>query len=312
MEEKNRIIFEYINKKVVEAYNIGMFIPKDNIIKIYNAFSNWNVDVDVIKLKIDTIFNNGIAQYNANLERMGFEYDKIIEVYNKVMGMNKTKSKLYLTGGIVPYILLDEKSDRKHSNLNLLCNKEDAKVFREIFRKNKLYEPKRDSLTYTTNDSDYGFEVVVDGVKVNVALFEEKENSIFEYSFDSHRKVGRTIEIPVKYSEYIKPYYSSDNKKYMTRALEYIAADKLLLNREKDKKDIAKIQECNGISSEKIKKLPIPKIKEERLTGDNLEFTSTMPRIKLDIPKKKRSSGFINFGTILLIIAIIACIILSM
>ena len=112
-------------------------------------------------------------------------------------------------------------------------------------------------------------------------------------------------------SDYIVPYVSSDNKKYTTLSLECIIADKLLSNREKDKKDIEKIQECNGISTEKIKKLPIPLIKEEKLVGDNLEFTSTMPRIKLDIPKKNGDKGFINFATILLLIGIIVCIVLG-
>ena len=90
-----------------------------------------------------------------------------------------------------------------------------------------------------------------------------------------------------------------------------LIANKILLKREKDAKDIEKIKECNGISEEKIKKLPLPLVKEEKLIGDNLEFTSTMPRIKLDIPKKKNSSGFINFATILLLIGIVVCIVLS-
>ena len=75
--------------------------------------------------------------------------------------------------------------------------------------------------------------------------------------------------------------------------------------------DIEKVKECNGMSSEKIKKLPLPVVKEVRLIGDNLEFTSTMPRIKLDVPKKKRSNGFINIGTILLLIAIVIAIVLT-
>ena len=107
------------------------------------------------------------------------------------------------------------------------------------------------------------------------------------------------------------PYVTSDNKKYTTVSLEFVVADKILTNREKDKVDIEKVKECNGISNEKIKKLPLPIVKEVRLIGDNLEFTSTMPRIKLDIPKKHKSNGFINIGTILLLIAIVVCIVLS-
>ena len=77
------------------------------------------------------------------------------------------------------------------------------------------------------------------------------------------------------------------------------------------KLDIEKIKECNGISEDKIKKIPLPIVKKIKLVGDNLEFTTTMPRIKLDIPKRQKSMGFINIGTILLLIAVVVCFILG-
>jgi hypothetical protein len=185
-------------------------------------------------------------------------------------------------------------------------------MIREVFRHRDLYEPKRDSLTYTVNNIDYGFEVVIDGIKVNISLFEETESGITEYYFSSRTKICRIKNINAKMNDYIVPYVSSDNKKYLTKSLELIIADKLLLNREKDKIDIEKIRECNGISIDKIKKLPLPLTTEEHLVGDNLEFTSTMPRIKLEVPKKDKKNGFINVGTVLLLIAIVVCLVLTL
>lgn len=311
MEEKNNIIISYINAKVKELEEMSMFVPKENVDKLINTFINRGEDIEVIKTKLDTIFNNSINAYKEHLDKIGFDYHDIINVYNKIEKMNKSKAKLYLSGGIVPYVLLNDDSNRKHSNLDLLCSKDDIRMIREVFRKNDLYEPKRDSLTYTINDIDYGFQVVIDKVKVNISVFEENDNGIIEYSFDCHRRIGRIKNINAKLSDYIVPYVSSDNKKYMTLSLEFIIASKLLLNRDKDKKDIEKIQECNGISDDKIKKLPLPLVKEEKLVGDNLEFTSTMPRIKLEVPKRSKEKGFINIGTILLLIGIVICIILS-
>lgn len=311
MEEKNKIIISYINSKVKELEEMSMFIPKENVEKLYTVFMNRQEDINIIKTKIDAIFNNSVTSYKESLEKMGFTYKEILEVYNKIEKMNKTKARLYLAGGIIPYALLNEDSGRRHSNLDLLCNKEDIKIIREVFRKKKLYDPKRDSLTYTINNIDYGFQVVIDKVKVNISVFEEKDDGIIEYNFDCKKRIGRIKNIVAKLNEYIVPYVSSDNKKYMTLSLEFLIADKLLTNRDKDKKDIEKIKECNGISNEKIKKLPIPLIREEKLVGDNLEFTSTMPKIKLDIPKKNGDKGFINFATILLLIGIVVCIILT-
>ena len=311
MEEKNKLIISYIESKVKELEEMSMYVPKENIDKLLTIFLNRNEDLNAIKTKIDSIFNNSVNEYQKSLEKKGNTYEEIVSVYKKIEKMNKTTAKLYLKGGIVPYILLNEDSNRRHSNLDLLCSKKDVNMIREIFRKKKLYDPKKDSLTYTVSNIDYGFEVVIDKVKVNISVFEETEGGITEYSFDCKKRIGRIKNIAVKISDYIVPYVSSDNKKYMTLSLEFVIADKILTGRDKDKQDIEKAKECNGISAEKIKKIPLPLVKEEKLVGDNLELTSTMPRIKLEIPKKKDDKGFINFATILLLIGIVVCIILT-
>ena len=311
MEEKNRIIKEYIEDKVAELEEESMFVPRENVDKLLNVFMNRAEEIDVMKIKIDQIFNASVETYKANLEKMGFTYEEIMNVYRKIEKMNKTTAKLYLAGGIVPYALLNETKGRKHSNLDLLCSKDDISIVRELFRKKDLYEPKRDSLTYTINNIDYGFQVVIDKIKVNISVFEVKQDGIIEYNFDCKKRIGRIKNIAAKLNDYIVPYLSADNKKYMTLSLEFIIANKLLSNREKDRKDIEKIQECNGISTDKIKKMPLPLVREEKLIGDNLEFTSTMPRIKLEVPKKQGNKGFINFATLLLLLGIVVCIILT-
>ena len=311
MEEKNKIITSYIEDKIIELESMSMYVPNENKEKLLMAFMNRNEDIDVIKTRIDTIFNNSVAAYKENLEKIGFPFEDIVKVYEKVCKMNKTTARTYLRGGIVPYLLLGESSNRKHGNLDLICNKKDISMIREVFRKNDLYDPKRDSLTYTINNIDYGFQVIVDGVKVNIGVYEVKDDGIVEYTFDCHNRIGIIKNINAKESEYIVPYVSSDNKKYMTISLECMVADKLMLNRDKDKQDIEKIKECNGISEEKIKKIPLPIVKKLKLVGDNLEFTTTMPRIKLEVPKRQKSMGFVNIGTILLLISIVVCIILG-
>ena len=235
MEEKNKEIISYIDIKVKELESMSMYIPKENVEKLEVAFLNRNEDINIIKTRIDTIFNNSVSAYKENLEKIGFTYEEVLNVYSKIEKMNKTSAKLYLAGGLIPYVLLNEDSKRRHNNLDLLCSKEDARMIREVFRKNDLYEPKRDSLTYTINDIDYGFQVVIDKIKVNIAVFEEKEEGIIEYSFDCHRRIGRIKHINAKLNDYIVPYVAADNKKYNTLSLEFLVADKLLLKRDKSR-----------------------------------------------------------------------------
>ena len=60
MEEKNRLITLYIENNVKELENMSMFVSKDNVQKVINNFLNRNEDIEIIKTKIDTIFNNSI------------------------------------------------------------------------------------------------------------------------------------------------------------------------------------------------------------------------------------------------------------
>ena len=70
MEEKNRLITLYIENKVKELENMSMFVSKDNVQKVINNFLNRNEDIEIIKTKIDTIFNNSIRAYKKNLEKI--------------------------------------------------------------------------------------------------------------------------------------------------------------------------------------------------------------------------------------------------
>ena len=38
-----------------------------------------------------------------------------MKVYDKVVKLNKTRAKLYLMGGIVPYVLLNDRTGRKET-----------------------------------------------------------------------------------------------------------------------------------------------------------------------------------------------------
>ena len=123
MEEKNNIIISYIEEKIKELEKMAMYVPNENKEKLIMAFMNRNEEIEVIKTRIDTIFASSVASYKQSMEKIGFPYEDIIKVYEKINKLNKTTAKLYLKGGIVPYLLLGEPSSRKHSNLDLLCSK---------------------------------------------------------------------------------------------------------------------------------------------------------------------------------------------
>ena len=65
MEEKNKIIISYIENRLQELDRMGMDVPENNVNKLYSVFLNRVEDINIIKTKIDTVFNNSIESYNA-------------------------------------------------------------------------------------------------------------------------------------------------------------------------------------------------------------------------------------------------------
>ena len=142
-------------------------------------------------------------------------------------------------------------------------------------------------------------------------LFDDLHKGIIYGYYQENQLVG--FAILCIQSQIAHILYLAVKKEYRDQGIgSYILND---LAKQYDSKkiivDIEKIKECNGISEERIKKIPLPIVKKVKLVGDNLEFTTTMPRIKLDIPKRQKSMGFINIGTILLLIAVVVCFILG-
>ena len=73
MEEKNKIIISYIENRLQELDRMGMDVPENNVNKLYSVFLNRVEDINIIKTKIDTVFNNSIESYNAYLDKIEYK-----------------------------------------------------------------------------------------------------------------------------------------------------------------------------------------------------------------------------------------------
>lgn len=80
---KNKKIELYIEDKIKELESNSMYVPNENKEKLLMAFMNRNEDIEIIKTKIDTIFNKSVAAYKENMEKVGFPYEDVVVVYEK-------------------------------------------------------------------------------------------------------------------------------------------------------------------------------------------------------------------------------------
>ncbi len=103
------------------------------------------------------------------------KYEDVLEIIEKLSDEQELEEKFAVVGGVVPYLVADMKSDRAHSNLDLLVKYQDMDIIRNFLKKKHLYNPKYDSMNYLENKQDYGLLTKIKGLPVN--FFPYKKNS---------------------------------------------------------------------------------------------------------------------------------------
>lgn len=180
---------------------------------------------------------------------------------------------VYFCGGIVPYLLLNQNSNRLHDDIDIITKLENMPKLREIFKKTEFYIGKYDSMMHINEEIDYGFMINVDGVPVGIYPYTYEENTLRQYSFNPYNTRCKIKEIHLKeLSDYLMTYKSVNGTIYNTMSLEYIKKTKEELNREKDIIDIKKIEETNLLRQDVIERIkPYTQIQNKKSTEINRE-----------------------------------------
>lgn len=195
--------------------------------------------------------------YRGEMELMEFSYQKIMETLMKINVIEELRGKLFISGGIVPWIISETDSNRTHGDIDLICKQEDMDLVRQKLKDYNIYAPELDSLTYPQigEVQDYGVDTYIGGVPVGFYPYEFKNGRITQRSFTPDIIEGKP-DLKVKIIDGI------DERDYLTTTmlsnglilghstLEMIKATKKKANRSKDRHDIAQI-DAIGTDSER-------------------------------------------------------------
>lgn len=214
--------------------------------------------------------NKNPIYYYSNAEKDNREsrtFSQIKEVISRTQKLLEENGlNIYISGGTVPYLLLNEDSNRLHDDVDTICKLEDIESLRELFKKEGLYKPEWDSKNYSRDGKDYGFEMEIDGVPFGIYPFNYENGTVIQYSFDPYNKMCKTKTIPIEQlTDYICTYESRDGKRYDTMSLEYIKLSKDNARRPKDIADSKKISEY-GIRNDVMSRITM--YKEVRSDGE--------------------------------------------
>lgn len=161
-----------------------------------------------------------------------FSFEKVKNTIKFIQNSHPfLKENLIIAGGVVPYLIYQKASTRKHQDIDFICELSSIPKIKEILREQGFYNEKLDSKYIWKKES--GFEIIINNIKVGIYPFESKNNSIYQYSYDAIKKECKLKIINVKENEYVKKYGI-----YKTMAIEVILKSKLMSFREIDKLDI--------------------------------------------------------------------------
>lgn len=188
---------------------------------------------------------------------MGFSYKKIKEIIDLLSSEEALRGKLYVSGGIVPWLVSNTDSGRQHGDIDLICSQEDMELVRKCLRERNLYNEELDSLNYEQDGEkvDYGVDTYIRGVPVGFYPFEYRNGVIIQRSFspefvDGKRdlKVKRISGISLE--DYITETKLDNGNSIGINTLEIIKATKAMALRGKDITDIKQIDKI-GINKER-------------------------------------------------------------
>lgn len=240
----------------------GNIIPKEKVEEAIERFSDSEEDYSIIMSKVSQLAMDYVVNYQKNQiltndlpkkeERDNQTFAGIRNAYQKfqqLLASNETK--VYLAGGVVPYLLLNQDSNRLHDDMDTIDRMEDMMKLRFLAQQAGWYHPSWDSLNVTQDGQDYGFEIKIDGVPVGIYPFTYEDGLLTQYSYDPYNTACKIKEMPLhELSDYVTTYPSKDGKVYDMMSLEYIKKSKEKVNRQKDIQDIMKIEETGLLRKE--------------------------------------------------------------
>ncbi|MFV0395250.1 MAG: hypothetical protein ACK5LC_12790 [Coprobacillaceae bacterium] len=191
----------------------------------------------------------------------GFTCESVKNIVFELMKEKELEGKIYVAGGIVPWVVSGNDSKRKHSDVDLVVALEDMPIIREYVKKKGLYNKDFDSMYLEINKSneDYGLEVFINDIPVNFAPFIIEDGNIVQKNFSIKQLVGydalmkATME-GVNVKDYIIQGTVIQGDYIGMYPLEMVKAAKESSDREKDRMDILEIDKL-GIDAERYERI---------------------------------------------------------
>ena len=187
-------------------------------------------------------------------------FKEITNILEEIYKLKEINDIIYINGGIVPYLIDNKASKRKHSDIDVLVELKDMNIIRNSLKKYNLYRENKDSLKLTNQDYGihanirgidigfYPFEIENNGIKVNTFSIDEK--NIFKSRFIKGLTFNDFYEI-ISFNNY--------KIKIIKRELLYLLKENLTRDKDKLDYEVLKMLDLNKECLTRLRKLNVSK-----------------------------------------------------
>jgi len=188
-------------------------------------------------------------------------YNDIIKVLMELVKDKDLANIIFVSGGIVPWLVSKRDSNRNHDDIDLIVLQKNMSKIREFLNKNNLYDSSLDSLSYEeSKEIDYGVVTNINGISIGFYPCEQKlDGSIIQRSFTLKKINGKKdLKVKIIPNLILEDYFSKttlpNGDNISISSLEVIKVMKEKVGREKDLHDINEINRI-GYDLEKYKRV---------------------------------------------------------
>ncbi|MCI7656705.1 hypothetical protein [Anaerotignum sp.] len=161
----------------------------------------------------------------------------------------KLKGRIFLAGGLVPWVLSGEDSNRLHSDIDFVVPLSEMETVRAFLKEQGLYDQSHDSLFLPCNQEkiDFGTEVFLNGLPISFTPFFQENNNLFQRDFTTADFSAKDSLVTLCLSvlsldDYITSYSLSHGQKLYCTSLEFVYTKKIRKNRPKDLTDLRQME----------------------------------------------------------------------
>lgn len=206
---------------------------------------------------------------------MEFTCEAVRQLVRRLMDEPLLRGKIYVAGGIVPWLLSGRDSGRTHGDVDLVVNVEQMDAVRDFLKRGGYYREEMDSRFLPCNRArlDHGMEALIDGIPVNFAPFEREGDGLVQRNFALKAIAGSDALLSavirgISVDDYVTTCSLPDGGQIGAYTLEVVRAAKERSDREKDRADLREVGRI-GVDRARYERVKAPiQNMEIRVTTD--------------------------------------------